>query len=167
MRHKSAGSAGGIALWSGRKKSPHEQRLQMVMIDRFRRIVNPWDAQLVMVPNGGYRPSEALDKLFAMGLEPGWPDLMLIMDRGRVRWVEVKLYKTLHHDFTDLDELQVQVHDTLRFLGHTPEVWRSLDEMYDVIEAEEILHRPFTRTPPQDVLDLSSRPRGVRSARGH
>lgn len=141
-----SGTAGGICQpdisTSGTPRRNHwERRLQIFLVRRFRSLVDPIDASLIALENGEGRAAETIELLKAMGLEDGLPDLMLLGQRRRIRFIEVKLEATLRHARTELRGEQTAFHDLLGFYGFQVDVVRSWAEFWAIVEAEGIPHR--------------------------
>lgn len=138
-------------------------KLQCVLVRQFGKVVNRADARLMMVPNGAWHTAndDTRRRLQAMGLIPGAPDLVLLVRGGRLVWIEVKLYRTIDHEFTDLDDTQRDFHAELRALGFVVEVVRSLDELWAIVERERVPHRPFPVFHRQGSFDYRRRRRSA------
>ncbi len=129
-----------------------ERQLQIYCVRRFRRHVMPWDAKLMMVANGEYRPPETTDLLHALGLERGAPDLQMILHDRRLRWIEVKLDRTDRHARTDLFDEQREFHTELEYFDHQVDVVRSWTELWAIATEE---HVPYHGDPFHQVEQTS------------
>lgn len=126
---------------------------------QFRRLVDPLQASLIAVENGEGRTAETLALLEALGVEDGWPDLMLVMCGGRVHFLEVKLDKTERHARTDLRDSQRRIHALLRWYGHPVDTIRSAAELWAVVDTHGIPHKPLPDRPLQLTLPRPRRRR--------
>jgi hypothetical protein len=134
-----------------RKPPAHyERRLQIFLVDLFRKHVAPWDAVLAMTGNGELRTRETIEVLWRMGLVAGLPDLILIVPKARLHWIEVKLERTLHHDRTELSRDQRETHDLLRWMDHDIDTVRNVDEFWALVDAKRIPHT-LEHLPPQQL----------------
>ena len=84
----------------------------------------------------GYKPYRlnAGNRRNYHGAEEGTPDLLVVMDRGRSLWVEVK------RPGERPTEIQAQRHRELRSLGHAVVVATSVDEFRKSVEELCSLH---------------------------
>lgn len=64
-----------------------------------------------------------MNSLKSLGLVPGWPDLTIYGDGGRVAHIEVKL------EGEQLGPKQVEIHSFLKEWGHKVAVCRSLEDV--------------------------------------
>lgn len=144
-----------------RRRNRHELRLQVFLLRQFRKLVDPLDATLVSLENGEDRQASTLALLEAMGVLSGLHDLALVMTRGRLHWIEVKLEKTLEHARSELRPDQVELHELWEFYGHKSSVVRNAEEFWAIVDSYAIPHRP---RPPQQ-LSLPPMSRKRRTAR--
>src|SRR4051812_31638617 len=104
-----------------------EQTLQRGVVDGLRAAL-PKTWLVCHVPNGGYRtPAEAA--IFkAMGVVPGFPDIMVL---GDAEWGAGAWFLELKAGKAGPTDVQQACHETLRNLGFGVEVARSWDEVLD------------------------------------
>lgn len=131
----------------------------MFIARNFRSVVNELDAKLIPFENGEDRSPATLELLEALGLENGLPDFILLLKRGRMRWIEIKLEETLHHRRTELRKDQQAAHDLLLWFGHQVDVVRSWAEFWAIVEAEQIPHKPLPPHAEQLVMTFKNRRR--------
>jgi hypothetical protein len=139
------------------RRSQHETRLQIFLVQTFRKHIQPHHAILAMVANGGHRSADTVALLGRMGLVRGWPDLALVTHRARCRWIEVKLERTLQHDRTTLYDDQKEIHDTLAWMDHPVDVVRNLKELWAIVNQEEIPHTLKRWPAEQSTFDFRKR----------
>lgn len=73
----------------GERHSPLEFQMQCVVADTLKKFARP-DWRWTHFPAGEARPTSAGGRLQRMGLQPGWPDLILISPTGQVHFIELK-----------------------------------------------------------------------------
>lgn len=132
----------------------------MYLLRQFRKLVDPLEATLCSLENGEDRQASTLALLEAMGVLSGLHDLALVMTRGRIHWIEIKLDKTETHGRTDLRADQAELHDLWDYYGHKSSVVRSADEFWAIVDSYGIAHRP--RPPEQLALPPMPRKRRTR-----
>lgn len=111
----------------GRRKSHPEDAFQIALVNDLRRILHP-RVVMAAVPNGGYRTRAEAGILKAMGVLPGFPDLLFLWN-GRAYGLELKAPKG------KLSPAQKELHPRLAVAGMTVGVVRSLDEALDSLRA--------------------------------
>lgn len=114
--------------------------MQIWLVDQFRRLVRPENAKLISLENGEDRTDATLGLLARLGVEDGVTDLALIMTRGRIAWIEVKLESTLRHARTGPSEDQKAWHAALELLGHRCWVVRNAAEFWAVVDHYHVPH---------------------------
>lgn len=80
------------------------------------------------IPNGGLRDAITAKRLKDEGSTSGIPDLQIVLDGGRVIWLEMKRRKG-----GAVSPVQKKVHDSLRALGHTVLVAKGAKEARDLL----------------------------------
>ena len=68
----------------------------------------------------------------ASGIRTGWPDVAVVLDRGRVVWLELKAGRNGTTDAQD------GLHARMRTLGHAVHVVRSIEEARIVLRGEGV-----------------------------
>lgn len=85
---------------------------------------------LVHVPNGGYRDKREAAKLKAMGVRPGFPDLNLLVSRGKYKGLFIELKKVSGGVVSDEQKDWIQY---LNSQGFCATVCRGWEEAVNVI----------------------------------
>lgn len=85
------------------------------------------------VPNGGLRDAITAKRLKDEGATSGIPDLQIILDGGRVAWVEMKRRKG-----GTVSPAQKAVHERLESMGHVVVVGMGAKDAWDKILALDI-----------------------------
>ena len=111
-----------------------------MLVRDFRKRVRPWHAQITMITNGDYRPPETVKLLADLGLVRGIPDLILFIDGGRTRLIEIKLERTLRHGATYATPVQKELHDLFDFMDHPVDIVRNPAQFWAIVDAEGIPH---------------------------
>ena len=92
------------------------------------------DITTVHVPNGSVLAGGPRERamqtnaLKAMGMRPGFPDLVLLGRNGRVGFMEVK------REGEKQSEAQIHWHGALEYLGHRYAVVRSIEDAAETLE---------------------------------
>lgn len=107
------------------KRAAPERAIQIAIRDRLRLR----GVTAIAVPNAGKRTVVAGMLLKAEGMFPGFPDLIVLGNEGRVAFLEVKAAKGR------LSDAQEDCHDMLKRRGHLVAVVRSQDEAEDVLRS--------------------------------
>lgn len=90
-------------------KEPSEHQEQVALVRKLRSM-----GYLVMaVPNGGLRDAITAKRLKDEGVLSGTPDLILVLEDGKVLWVEMKTRKKGR-----LSEAQINMQVALKQRGH-------------------------------------------------
>ena len=92
------------------------------------------------VPNEGARSVVMASLLKQAGLTPGWPDLGIPLDNGRVYWLELKTKSGR------LSEKQKAVHEKLRAKGHEVAVAYGFDAAKALLQDLEYREQPHDTT---------------------
>jgi len=151
LRRRS-GIASSTSLQSTGHRHHFERRLQIYLVRQFRRLVDPLDGKLVALEIGEGRTDETLELLRALGVEDGFPDLMLLGQRRHLHFIECKLEATLRHPKTETTPQQDAMHAALEWFGFAVSVIRTADEFWAVVEAEGIPHKPRPASAQQETL---------------
>jgi hypothetical protein len=145
-----------------RKPPRHWESELQVMLNRwFALAVRPEHAKLFSIPNGDERDAHVQDRLKDEGLCPGATDLVLLLPRGKVCWVEVKTAADPAWGVrrTELSSVQKTFHGWLAHFGHDRAVVRSPEEFCDLLDRYGVpyAHRPLMARPrpPVPAIRLS------------
>ena len=101
---------------------------------------------IMAIPNGSRRSANGKPMNAAPGLLSGAPDLIVVLPRGKVLWLEVKAPKgrvNMH---------QIHVHGKLSGLNHTCAVVRSIDDVqraFDTLGIETREIRNYANHKPE------------------
>ncbi len=109
-----------------RPKPPSETSLHLSVAGYLRRA---WPEELIWlhVPNGAFRNVREASKLKAMGVLPGAPDLMFVLPKAQVAWIELKTTAGA------LSEVQIEFRRKALALKCGYAVCRTPEEVEDVI----------------------------------
>ncbi len=127
-------------------KSP-ETSLQIEIVRLFDSVVPKEKARLFAVPNGGKRDIRTASILKSMGVRSGVPDLVLILDKGRTIWIELKAPKSEEFNFTGknkaggrLSETQKDYQSFLTSHGHDHRLFSSKNEFALLLAELGLIH---------------------------
>lgn len=125
-------------------KEPTEHQEQVALVRKLRSM----GLLVLAVPNGGLRDAITAKRLKDEGVMPGTPDLIIVLDYGKVLWVEMK-----RRTGGRLSEAQINMQVEFKKMGHFLIVGNGAKDAFDKIKAmlEEILKRKDDR-----ILGLTS-----------
>jgi len=103
-------------------KRPTETALHM-SVAAFMRASLPADVLFFHCPNGELRDPRTAGKLRAMGVQPGVPDFGVLLPKGQMGWIELKV------GAGQLSPEQITFRQRAIALGHGHSVCRSLDDV--------------------------------------
>lgn len=109
-----------------------EHKLQVALMD-YLRFAGRKDLHWFAVPNGGYRSKATGAKLKAEGVRSGTPDICIMLEAGKVAWLEMKASKG------SLGINQKAFKEMAERLGHHWAVAKSLDEAIVHLKAWGVL----------------------------
>lgn len=122
-----------------RRASPeHATHASIVAFHRF--AVDPDDAILLSIPNGGKRPIKTAAAIKAEGAMEGASDLMLV-GPGFVEFLEVKVEKSVTTERSYQSKAQKDFEAKVTKFGHVYTVIRSIDDYRAVLERRKVPHR--------------------------
>ena len=108
------------------KRNYIEDDLQINIVGFTRRYVK--NAEIICIPNGGYRREAEAARLKKMGVLAGASDLVLMLPEGKVLWVELKTKTGTQ------DPNQIRFQETCEKLGHKYVLIRSLEEYISLLK---------------------------------
>ncbi len=107
-------------------KVPSEHDEQVVVV----RWLRKQGIFVYAVPNGGLRDAITSKRLKDEGATSGIPDLQIVLDGGRVIWLEMKRRKG-----GSVSTTQKAIHEKLEGLGHTVIVAKGAKEAVDLLSS--------------------------------
>ena len=112
--------------WHKMRKRP-ENDIQRSIVKYIEAVVP--SALVMAIPNASRRTKSGRPMNAAPGLLPGAPDLVVVIPKGKVIWIEVKAPKGT------VSSNQKMVHGRLRSLGHMCFVVRSIEDVQRVFDS--------------------------------
>lgn len=103
-----------------------EHQLQMRVLDHLT-VHGRRDLYWFAIPNGGLRHPGVAKKLKAEGVKPGAPDLCVMLENGRVGWLELKAARGV------LSDQQLGFAARADRLGHFWAVARTLEQAVETL----------------------------------
>ncbi len=117
---------------SGRRRSPlSEDKIHRAVVQHLK-VRGRKDCVWLHCPNGGQRNKTEAARFVGLGVKPGVPDIMIIMD-GSVYGLELK------SDTGRLSPAQRAMHEQMRTAGATVETTRGLDDAIGQLETWGVL----------------------------
>jgi hypothetical protein len=112
---------------------PSEDELQATVASLLRYAFNGQPVVWSHFPAGGYGLTRAAAaRLYRLGLQAGFPDLLIQWNPGRSLWIEMKTAKGRASD------AQKALHPRLEALGFPVHICRSVEDVLEVIRGYDV-----------------------------
>lgn len=107
---------------ASRKFQPSEHSEQCALVNKLR----AEGYFVAAIPNGGKRDAREAKRLKDEGVTSGVPDLFVVLDCGKIIWIELKVRKG-----GKVSESQKEVHAKFVSLGHVVIIAKGAKDAYD------------------------------------